>query len=180
MGKPHLLDIGYEFMRYVGIRQIVISVFASPGTDVNFVNRIRLRLSCNTLASLHPLMIFPIVFRFPHNRCSLRWCFCIRCKWICLLYIFARIGMNCVLVRFAMADTGKESFPDSGTVPAGMQMIMPRLPVVEIPYYRNRGSVGCPDSEVCSLLVSKGHRMCSELLIQLVVFATSEKMDIIV
>src|SRR5687767_14284237 len=84
---------------------------------------------------LHPQMVVPVVGQIPDDGSGARRSFRMKSEgigFVDTIIVVTRYHM--ILVRFALPDTGNESFPYPG-IPARMQFMAVLVPAIEMPHH---------------------------------------------
>ena len=147
---------------------------------MNFVDGNRRLQRLSFRPRFHPLFVGPLVFKVPDHGCG---------AWRLLVQHAKRIGLladmpfvvgnDVVLVQRALADSRHKAFPDAGT-PARPQGMRLRVPTIEVADHRNRAGVGRPNSKVSSRLSRDRHEVRAQLVVNPVVGAFVEKMEVLI
>src|SRR5262245_41282337 len=99
---------------------------------------------------------------------------------ICFIsYVSVVLRHDMELVQRALAKTRQKSFPDAG-ISARSQLVRVSIPTVEISNNRNFARVRSPYSKAGALLPIHRHTMCAKLLVNAVMAALIEQVEILI
>ena len=145
---------------------------------MTLINRHRLCEGRRLRARTHPALVSPAISReIRGHRCRTRTELCGKCIRIRLIQDVATLCMNRKLVDLTEAHTLDESLVDA----AGLEwkhvvrLHIPRVPVTDD---GNGLRMWCPDREVHALLPTQCRRVCTHLLINLIIAALAEEVTI--
>ena len=165
----------------VGERAVVLFGHATPRAEVHFVDRDRCRERAACAACRHPLVVVPGVREVRDlGRGVGRQ---LRAKRERVGLVDAESLVSCrldpVLVQLPGPDAGQKPFPDAGA-PAARQRVRVLAPLGERTHDADALGVRRPDGEVRPGLAVHLARMRAELLVQAVVRALVEEMQVVV
>src|SRR6476620_8799 len=145
---------------------------------MDFIDRHRQMHGLLMNTARHPRTISPVVIQIPDNRCCPWRMFVHDSNRICFIsYVSVVLRDNMELVQRALAKTRQKSFPDAG-ISARSQPVRVSIPTVEISNDRNFTRVRSPHAKAGALLPIHRHSMCAKLLVDTVVAALVEQIEI--
>jgi hypothetical protein len=181
MGEAHVPDIGDQGVRELRIGEIAVAVLglATPGAEMNLIDRDRRRRPVGPGSGLHPLPIAPAMLGWAGDdggclRRSLR----LEGERIGLeRQRRARGRLDLVFVARARLDAGHEDLPDAAFVSPPHGVAAP-VPAVEIADHADRARIRRPDRECHAPGLCDALHMGAESMPSLQVVAFGEKMDV--
>ena len=182
MGETQLLDMARQLERVLAIRKRAAPFLghAHPRTEMDLVNGDGRCQAVLGLALLHPGLIGPGVVEAAHHGGRLGRHLAAEGKGVGLFDAVTQVARgDVILVDLAFAQTGKEPLPDAGAAERPQLLAVP-VPAVEVAHDRHRLGIGRPDREVRPLHALMGHDMRAELVIEPVVRALVEEIEIVV
>src|SRR5664280_2104773 len=163
----------------VGERSIGLFGDATPRAEVHLVDRHRLLPRIDAGATLHPLVVLPVVTRLPHPRRGGRRHLEEAAQGIGLVEVVtAQARVQAVLVARRLLDARDEALPDAGTL-ARRQCVVRSIPVVEITHHRHPVGVGGPEREVATGDAVDDHRMTSQVLVEAKVATLVQQVQVV-
>ena len=147
---------------------------------MDLVNRSRRfdRISGSSLH--HPIPVSPGVVKVPDDGSR---------AWRLLLEQSDRIGLidtmpvmvrlDVKLVERAFVGCRDESLPDT-RIPPRMEWMRLRMPLVKAADHGYRARIGSPHAEACPRLASRGQDVCTQLVVDPIVAALVEKVEVVV
>ncbi len=180
VGVAHLGDVRYELVGQFLVGEVGSVLTAAPGTKMDFVGRHRGVEGVFGLPVPHPLFVPPLVsvegVDYGAGAGQL------------LGQETKRVGLEgqkvavrafqLVLIDLALADVWDEDLPhsDAGMLP---HYVPPTVPVVEAADYRDAAGARGPDGEAHTPDAFERHRMRAEFVVDVVVIALSEEIQVL-
>ncbi len=175
-----VLRVRNQLVRYLTpVEELrLAAVIAAPAAGMHFVDVDRLQVMRRRLARVDPVCIVPLVaFERGDDRSRARTQLHRKAVRIGLEDGGAGPGADLVLVERARPDARHEQLPDPGTA-AGLQRVLAAVPQVERTDHADAFCVGRPDGEPRAGQAVEFGRMRAELVVDRVVIAFAEQVQV--
>ena len=181
VGVAHIVTVLGELMCRLGIgieAVFLLAVLLPPGAEMALINRHRLCEGRGLRARTHPALVAPAIpGEIRGLRCRTRTELCGKCIRICLIQDIATLCMNRELVDLTEAHALDESLVDTARLER-KHVVRLHIPPVPVADDGNGLRMWCPDREVHALLPMQCRRVCTHLLINLIIAALAEEVTI--
>ena len=182
MRITHPLAVFYKFMCQFHIIQEAVFIFTVaffPGSEMNFINRHRLRKRILFRALLHPRTVFPVI-SVDHSRAARirRTKFRMECIRIRFVKHITLLCCNGIFICFTFLHIFDESFENTALFKRD-HVVGSRIPCISVTNDGNCFGMRRPYCEMPSLLAIMNRRMRTHLLVDLIISSLSEQITVI-
>src|ERR1700730_5974688 len=133
----------------------------------------------SAIALLHPVLIGPLVFKIPHQRCRARWFLMQKSEWVRLVHHMPVMPRKDVkLIEGSFGNAGNEPLPNARTSDRIERMRI-FVPPVKAANEADGARIWRPHAEVCAGLTVDRSQMGAQLFISSVVAPLIEKIKIL-